>query len=160
MMVRADAALALRAARVDTVCMSSIGDGVLEGEDFGLECACGRSEQFERVVVQRRPGPPVATDLVRCMACRAVYHLPHVAEATDPALARDAHRAAAGYRKVSRPENLTRVETWRWRVADPNRAGGRVLLDQWMSAAEARAIDPRAEPEAGTLRMRYVGRRR
>jgi len=87
-----------------------------------LVCPCGY-ENFERIVVQREPHPPVVTDFVACVGCRAVYFSP--VRRTDPpesrpgqemreiggpeprrdtseALKRDAADAAADYRKPGR----------------------------------------------------------
>ena len=43
--------------------------------NFGLACVCG-SENFERVVVQRKPAAPIVTDFVACVECSAMYWSP------------------------------------------------------------------------------------
>jgi len=47
----------------------------IEAADAGLSCTCG-SENFERVVVQRKPAAPIVTDFVACVGCSAMYWLP------------------------------------------------------------------------------------
>ena len=56
-----------------TVCSYSAADHVksLEGVELELQCACGH-ENFERVVVQRKPHPPIVTDFVACVGCKAM----------------------------------------------------------------------------------------
>jgi len=73
----------------------------MEGSDLGMACLCG-AENFERVVVQRRPGPPIVTDFVACIGCRAMFHVPVHSAGRDPALERDAAIAARHYRKPGR----------------------------------------------------------
>lgn len=51
--------------------MNSIDRAELE-----IHCLCGDSENFERVIVQRKPHPPIVTDFVACVACRAMYFAP------------------------------------------------------------------------------------
>lgn len=48
-----------------------------------LICPCGY-ENFERVVVKRRPGAPVVTDFVACVGCRTMYFVPLVRETAPP----------------------------------------------------------------------------
>jgi hypothetical protein len=65
--------------------MSERKEGI-DGAELGLACACGH-ENFERVVVQRRPHPPVVTDFVACVGCRSMYFAPLRAKiAQKPAL--------------------------------------------------------------------------
>ena len=45
-------------------------DGVEE-----LTCPCGY-ENFERIVVQRKPHAPVVTDFVACVGCKTMYWAP------------------------------------------------------------------------------------
>ena len=93
----------------------------MDGVEFELVCPCGY-ENFERIVVQRRPHPPVVTDFVACVGCRAVYWLrvgtliradsawsrdaalggPEPRPDTSEALKRDAADAAKDYRKPGR----------------------------------------------------------
>ena len=47
----------------------------MDGVELELTCLCGY-ENFERVVVARRPGAPIVTDFVACVGCRAVYFSP------------------------------------------------------------------------------------
>ena len=47
----------------------------LDGVALELLCLCG-SENFERVVVERRPHAAVVTDFVACVGCRAMYLAP------------------------------------------------------------------------------------
>ena len=94
----------------------------LEGADVGLACLCG-SESFERVVVQRKPSPPIVTDFVACVGCRAMYFAPQPdpnpalagaqmrgigspAPDTDAVLKRDAAIAARDYEKPGRRPKL------------------------------------------------------
>lgn len=64
----------------------------IDGVELELECPCG-FENFERVIVQRRPGSPVVTDFVACVGCRAMYFAP-VAKA-DPPEVRPGHNIGA-----------------------------------------------------------------
>jgi hypothetical protein len=43
--------------------------------ELELVCPCGY-ENFERVVVQRKPHPPIVTDFVACVGCKAMYWAP------------------------------------------------------------------------------------
>ena len=47
----------------------------MDGVELELVCPCGY-ENFERVVVQRRPHQPVVTDFVACVGCKAMYFAP------------------------------------------------------------------------------------
>jgi hypothetical protein len=47
----------------------------MDGEELDLTCPCGH-ENFERVVVRRKPNTPIVTDFVACVGCRAVYLAP------------------------------------------------------------------------------------
>lgn len=47
----------------------------MDAVELELACPCG-FENFERVVVQRRPHPPIVTDFVACVGCRSVYYSP------------------------------------------------------------------------------------
>jgi hypothetical protein len=47
----------------------------LGGVELELACPCGY-ENFERIVVQRKPHPPVATDFVASVGCKAMYCAP------------------------------------------------------------------------------------
>jgi hypothetical protein len=73
----------------------------MEGSDIGLICPCG-CENFDRVVVQRKPGPPIVTDFVACVSCRTMFHLPMTEARADPLLERDAAIAAKHYKKPGR----------------------------------------------------------
>lgn len=86
-------------------------------------CHCG-AWNFERVVVQRKPGALIVTDFLACADCRAMYFAPVPAEApnrlppghgigiggpqldSDEKLKRDANEAAKAYRKPSRSGRL------------------------------------------------------
>ena len=95
----------------------------MDGVELELACPCGY-ENFERIVVQRKPHPPVVTDFVACVGCKAMYFAP--VRRLDPpeirpghgmlgigghepgpdsstALKRDAADAAQDYRKPGRP---------------------------------------------------------
>ena len=82
-----------------------------------------RYENFERVVVQRKPHAPIVTDIVACVGCQAMYWAPQAAplpperspgqemkairgpetrEDGSEALKRDAKDAAKDYRKPGR----------------------------------------------------------
>ncbi len=50
----------------------------MDGVELDLVCLCGH-ENFERVVVQRRPHGPIVTDFVACVGCRAMYWAPQPA---------------------------------------------------------------------------------
>ena len=88
----------------------------MEGADLELACLCG-SENFDRVVVQRRPHGPVVTDFVACVGCRAMYFAPVPstplpARRPDgkgvggPATTPDVDAAAQAYRKPGRSPPL------------------------------------------------------
>ena len=47
----------------------------MDGVELELVCPCGY-ENFERIIVQREPQPPVVTDFVACVGCKAVYFSP------------------------------------------------------------------------------------
>ena len=47
----------------------------MPADEFELTCPCGY-EYFERIVVQRRPHPPIVTDFVACMGCKTMYWAP------------------------------------------------------------------------------------
>ena len=47
----------------------------MDGVELELVCPCGY-ENFERIVVQRKPHPAVVTDFVACVGCKAVYFAP------------------------------------------------------------------------------------
>ena len=92
----------------------------MDGVELELVCACGH-ENFERIVVHRKPHPPIVTDFVACVGCRAMYWAPpapglpperrpghgmmgiggpeKTATDSDEALKRDAAEAAKDYRK-------------------------------------------------------------
>ena len=94
----------------------------MDGVELELVCPCGY-ENFERIAVQRKPHPPVVTDFVACVGCKAMYFAP--VRRPDPpetqpgqemrgiggpeprpdssaALKRDATDAATDYRKPGR----------------------------------------------------------
>lgn len=73
----------------------------MEGADVGLACLCG-SENFDRVIVHRKPGPPIVTDFVACIGCRTMFHLPAGGIMSDPEFKNDAAYAAGAYRKPGR----------------------------------------------------------
>ena len=91
----------------------------MDGVELELVCPCG-FENFERVVVQRKPHAPIVTDFVACVGCRAMYWAPQAAPLppeqrpghemkaiggpqpdSSAALKRDAAEAAKDYRKPS-----------------------------------------------------------
>jgi hypothetical protein len=61
------------------------------GSELALVCPCGY-ENFERIVVQRRPHPALVTDFVACVGCKAVYFAP--VRRPDPPEIRPARRCA------------------------------------------------------------------
>ena len=92
----------------------------MDGVALELVCPCGY-ENFERVVVQRKPHAPLVTDFVACVGCKTMYWAP--VRHPDPlpprpgdgmkaiggpqldsadALKRDAADAAKEYRKPGR----------------------------------------------------------
>ena len=94
----------------------------MDGVELELVCPCGY-ENFERVVVQRKPHPPIVTDFVACVGCKAMYWAPQAAplpperspgqdmkaiggperrEDSSEAMKRDAKDAAKDYRKPGR----------------------------------------------------------
>ncbi|MEO5843920.1 MAG: hypothetical protein ABIQ33_03690 [Caldimonas sp.] len=118
---------------VDTVCPYSIGrkrmstDEGINGVELELTCPCGY-ENFERVIVQRRPHQPIVTDFVACVGCRAMYWAPQAVPLpleqrpghgmmgiggpekqpidSTAALKRDAAKAVKDYRKPGRSGKL------------------------------------------------------
>ena len=42
----------------------------MDGAELEFVCFCGGRENFERVIVQRKPHPPIVTDFVACVACK------------------------------------------------------------------------------------------
>ena len=94
----------------------------MDGVELELVCPCGY-ENFERVVVQRKLHPPIVTDFVACVGCKAMYWAPQAAPLpperspgrdmkaiggperqvdSSEALKRDAKEAAKDYRKPGR----------------------------------------------------------
>ncbi len=73
----------------------------IDGAELELICLCGY-ENFQRVIVQRKPNPPIVTDFVACVGCLAMYYAPAAAVPVDPALERDAAIAARDYVKPGR----------------------------------------------------------
>lgn len=92
----------------------------IDGAELERVCLCG-FKNFERVVVQRKPSPPIVTDFVACVGCRAMYFAPQPRPDpkplrpgddmkaigwpppdTDAALKRDAAIAARDYVKPGR----------------------------------------------------------
>jgi hypothetical protein len=53
----------------------------MDGFELELVCPCGY-ENFDRVVVQRKPYAPIVTDFVACVGFRAMYWAPQ--RALDP----------------------------------------------------------------------------
>jgi hypothetical protein len=47
----------------------------MDGAELELDCSCG-FENFERIVVQRKPNAPIVTDFVACVGCKAMYWSP------------------------------------------------------------------------------------
>jgi hypothetical protein len=47
----------------------------MDGAELELVCPCGH-ENFDRIVVQRKPGGPIVTDFVMCVGCKAMYYAP------------------------------------------------------------------------------------
>jgi hypothetical protein len=95
----------------------------MDGIELELICPCG-FENFERIVVQRKPHAPIVTDFVACVGCRTMYWAPdppplpperlvgHGVQAiggpesrpdSAEALKRDAADAAKDYVKPGRP---------------------------------------------------------
>lgn len=50
----------------------------MDGVELELVCPCG-CENFDRIVVQRKPHSPIVTDFVACVGCKAMYWAPQVA---------------------------------------------------------------------------------
>ena len=53
----------------------------MDGVELELVCPCGL-DNFEGVVVQRKPHGGIATDFVACVGCRAMYGASSGAAAT------------------------------------------------------------------------------
>ena len=66
----------------------------MDGAELEIVCLCGGSENFERVIVQRKPNPPIVTDFVACVACRAMYFAP--VPTRDPPEWRPGHEMGIG----------------------------------------------------------------
>jgi len=49
--------------------------GRVAGAELEIACPCG-FENFERIVVQRKPHPPIVTDFVACVGCKTMYWAP------------------------------------------------------------------------------------
>ncbi len=74
----------------------------MDGVELELVCPCGY-ENFDRIVVQRKPHGPIVTDFVACVDCHAMYFAPRdLTPVDDSALKRDAEIAARLYRKPRR----------------------------------------------------------
>jgi hypothetical protein len=67
----------------------------IDGAELELVCLCGH-ENFQRVVVQRKPNPPIVTDFVACVGCRAMYFAPRPQPDPKPALAGAEMRGIGG----------------------------------------------------------------
>jgi hypothetical protein len=72
----------------------------MDGAELELACP-GGFENFERIVVQRKPNAPVVTDFVACVGCRAMYWSP--LRRPDPEPRRTGHemKGIGGPEKVS-----------------------------------------------------------
>jgi hypothetical protein len=66
----------------------------MDGVELELVCLCG-FENFERVVVRRKPHDPIVTDFVACVGCRAMYFAP-ISLADPPERKRGASMGAIG----------------------------------------------------------------
>lgn len=64
----------------------------IDGAELELVCLCGY-EHFQRVIVQRKPHPPIVTDFVACVGCRAMYFAP--VPTRDPPEKRPGHEMGA-----------------------------------------------------------------
>ena len=95
----------------------------VDATELELTCPCGY-ENFERIVVERKPRPPIVTDFVACVGCKTMYWAPlrqldvepprpghemrgiegpeRTAPDSSAALKRDASEAAQDYRKPGR----------------------------------------------------------
>ena len=60
----------------------------MDGCELELTCPCGY-ENFDRIVVQRKPHGPIVTDFVACVGCKAMYYSPQ--RALDPPEKRAGH---------------------------------------------------------------------
>jgi hypothetical protein len=79
----------------------------IEGVALELTCPCGLAENFERVVVRRKPHDPIVTDFVACVGCRAMYYSP--VRKPDPPEWRPGHgMVAIGGPKLDSDEKLKR----------------------------------------------------
>lgn len=72
----------------------------MHGAELELVCPCGY-ENFERIVVQRKPHAPIVTDFVACVGCKTMYWAP--LRPLDPEPARPGHemRGIGGPEKPS-----------------------------------------------------------
>src|SRR5689334_446222 len=69
----------------------------MDGVELDLVCPCG-FENFERIVVQRKPHAPIVTDFVACVGCKAMYWAPLRPTHPDP------YRVGHEMRGIGRPE--------------------------------------------------------
>jgi len=70
-------------------------------DEAGRVCVCG-GRAFERVVVQRKPHPPIVTDFLACRACQTMYFQPVYDPTGDRRWKLEISEAARFYRKPSR----------------------------------------------------------
>lgn len=70
-------------------------------DEAGRVCVCG-GQTFERVVVQRKPHPPIVTDFLACIACQAMYFDRVNGPTDDRRLKLEVEIAARYHRKPSR----------------------------------------------------------
>ena len=66
----------------------------LDGVELELVCPCGY-ENFERVIVQRKPHGPIVTDSFACVGCKAMYFAP-VRKPDPPEYTIGSHMKAIG----------------------------------------------------------------
>ena len=55
----------------------------MHADELELTCPCGY-ENFERIVVQRKPHPPIVTDFVACVGCKTMYWAPQYRSSGPP----------------------------------------------------------------------------
>lgn len=77
----------------------------MDGVELDLTCQCGH-ENFHRVVVQRKPAPPIVTDFVACVGCRGDVFRPAPSGGPAPGVCRPngvdwRPRSSAGNRRVA-----------------------------------------------------------
>ena len=132
----------------------------MDGVELDLICPCGY-ENFERIVVQRKPHPPIVTDFVACVGCKTMYFSPVPRPGSRSKATRGRHEGDWRTRDVGRAEARRDRRIKRLSQARPVRKALRPLAP--IPAASTGAVwkcgglvDPRRSSAPSEIAMRTV----